>query len=36
MPMMTRPVVDERDGLLAFLSAQRSAVTLATYGLSDE
>lgn len=36
VPYLTRPVVDERDGLLAWLAQQRYAVRLAAYGLSDE
>ena len=36
MPGMPGPVIDERDGLLAFLSQQRQALRLAAYGLSDE
>lgn len=36
MPGNVRPVVDERDGLLAFLAQQRDVLRLAAYGLSDE
>jgi len=31
-----RPVVDERDGLLAFLAQQRDALRFAVHGLTDE
>jgi uncharacterized damage-inducible protein DinB len=31
-----RPIVDERDGLLAFLAQQRDALRLAVHGLTDE
>jgi uncharacterized damage-inducible protein DinB len=36
MPALVRPVVDDRDALLAFLDHQRQAVRLATYGLGDD
>ena len=35
MPGSVRPVVDERDGLLAFLAQQRDAVRIAAHGLTD-
>jgi uncharacterized damage-inducible protein DinB len=31
-----RPVLDERDGLLAFLAQQRHVLRIAAYGLTDE
>jgi uncharacterized damage-inducible protein DinB len=31
-----RPVIDERDGLLAFLAQQRHVLRIAAYGLTDE
>jgi uncharacterized damage-inducible protein DinB len=36
MPMNTRPVTSELDGLLAFLDQQRQAVRNACFGLTDE
>src|ERR1700730_2044377 len=36
MPMNTRPVPGELDGLLAFLDQQRQAVRYACFGLTDE
>ena len=36
MPGMVRPIVDERDGLLAFLDQQRDALRFAVHGLTDE
>ena len=36
MPGTVRPVVDERDGLLAFLAQQRDALRFAVHGLTDE
>ena len=36
MPGTVRPVVDERDGLLAFLAQQRDALRFAVQGLTDE
>jgi hypothetical protein len=36
MPMHTRPVNGEADGLLAFLAHQREAVRIACFGLADE
>jgi uncharacterized damage-inducible protein DinB len=36
MPMNTRPVTGEIDGLLAFLDHQREAVRYACFGLTDE
>ena len=36
MPMNTRPVTGELDGLLAFLDHQREAVRNACFGLTDE
>ena len=36
MPGTVRPVVDERDGLLAFLAQQRDALRFAAHGLSEE
>ncbi len=36
MPMNTRSVTGERDGLLAFLEQQRQAVRNACFGLSEE
>jgi hypothetical protein len=36
MPGTVRPVVDERDGLLAFLAQQRDALRFAVHGLSEE
>jgi hypothetical protein len=36
MPGSVRPVVDERDGLLAFLAQQRDALRIAAHGLTDE
>jgi uncharacterized damage-inducible protein DinB len=36
MPMNAPPVVDERQGLLAFLAQQRSDVRIAAYGLTDD
>jgi uncharacterized damage-inducible protein DinB len=36
MPMNTRPVTGELDGLLAFLDQQRQAVRNACFGLTDE
>ena len=36
MPMNTRPVTGELDGLLAFLDHQREAVRYACFGLTDE
>lgn len=36
MPPLTRPVVDERDGLLAWLAQHRYAVQLAAHGLTDD
>jgi uncharacterized damage-inducible protein DinB len=36
MPALVRPVVDDRDALLAFLDQQRQAVRLATYGLGED
>ena len=36
MPMNTRPVTGELDGVLAFLDHQREAVRYACFGLSDE
>ncbi|MGH8905508.1 MAG: DinB family protein [Egibacteraceae bacterium] len=36
MPWMVRSVADERDGLLAFLAAQRNALRIAVHGLTDE
>ena len=35
MPMFVRPVTDERDGLLSFLAHARTALTAASYGLTD-
>ena len=36
MPALVRPVVGDRDALLAFLDQQRQAVGLATHGLGDD
>ena len=36
MPGTVRPVVDERDGLLAYLAQQRDGLRFAVYGLTDE
>lgn len=36
MPGTVRPVVDERDGLLAYLEQQRNGLRYAVYGLTDE
>jgi Protein of unknown function (DUF664) len=36
MPMNTRPVTGELDGLLAFLDHQREAVRNACFGLTDD
>ena len=36
MPGTVRPVVDERDGLLAYLAQQRGALRFAVHGLTDE
>ena len=36
MPGSVRPVVDERDGLLAYLAQQRDALRFAVHGLTDE
>lgn len=36
MPMHTRPVKGEADGLMAFLADQREAVRIACFGLTDE
>ncbi len=36
MPGQVPPVVDERDGLLAYLAQQRQALRIAAYGLTDE
>jgi hypothetical protein len=36
MPGTVRPVVDERDALLAYLAQQRDALRFAVHGLTDE
>ncbi len=36
MPALTRPVIDERDALVAFLEQQRFMLRTTTFGLSDE
>jgi uncharacterized damage-inducible protein DinB len=36
MPGTVRPVVDERDGLLAYLAQQRNGLRYAVHGLTDE
>jgi uncharacterized damage-inducible protein DinB len=36
MPMNAPPISDERQGLLAFLAQQRTAVRYAAYGLTEE
>ena len=36
MPATVRPVVDERDALLAFLAQQRDGLRFAVHGLTDE
>src|SRR3954447_16124937 len=36
MPGTVRPVVDERDGLLAFLEQQRDALRIIAFGLTEE
>jgi uncharacterized damage-inducible protein DinB len=36
MSALIRPVVDERDGLLAYLAQQRYVLRLTAYGLTDE
>jgi hypothetical protein len=36
MPGTVRPVVDERDGLLAYLAQQRDGLRFAVHGLTDE
>jgi uncharacterized damage-inducible protein DinB len=36
MPLVVRPVTDERDGLLAYLAQQRDALRFAVHGLSNE
>lgn len=36
MPGNVRPVVDERDGLLAFIAQQRYLLRVAAHGLTDE
>ena len=36
MPGTVRPIVDERDGLLAFLAQQRDGLRFAVHGLTDE
>lgn len=36
MPAQVRPVVDERDGLIAYLDQQRDAFACASYGLTEE
>jgi uncharacterized damage-inducible protein DinB len=36
MPGTVRPIVDERDGLLAFLEQQRDALRITAFGLTEE
>jgi uncharacterized damage-inducible protein DinB len=36
MPGTVRPVVDERDGLLAYIAQQRDAIRYSVHGLTDE
>ena len=36
MPAIVRPVGDERDALLAFLTHERRVLVIAAYGLTDE
>jgi uncharacterized damage-inducible protein DinB len=36
MPMLTPPIVDERDGLTRFLAQARNSLKVAAYGLTDE
>src|SRR5690242_5867507 len=36
MPGTVRPVIDERDGLLAFLEQQRAALRISAFGLTEE
>ncbi len=36
MPGTVRPIVDERDGLLAYLAQQRDGLRFAVHGLTDE
>src|SRR3954453_18909451 len=36
MPGQTRPVADERDGLLSYLAQMRYVLKLSAYGLSDD
>src|SRR5882724_182759 len=36
MPAIVRPVGDERDALLTFLTHERHVLVIAAYGLSDE
>jgi uncharacterized damage-inducible protein DinB len=36
MPGSVRPIVDERDGLLAYLAQQRDGLRFAVHGLTDE
>ncbi|MGH3926261.1 MAG: DinB family protein, partial [Pseudonocardiaceae bacterium] len=36
MPGVVRPVIDERDGLLAYLAQQREALRIAVHGITDE
>jgi len=36
MPLLARPVTDERDGLLTFLAQQRDALRASVLGLTDE
>jgi uncharacterized damage-inducible protein DinB len=36
MPGTVRPVIDERDGLLAFLEQQRDALRISAFGLTEE
>jgi uncharacterized damage-inducible protein DinB len=36
MPVLARPVADERDGLLSYLEHMREMLRVAAYGLTDE
>jgi uncharacterized damage-inducible protein DinB len=36
MPATVRPVVDERDGLVAYLAQQRQALRVSAYGLTED
>ena len=36
MPILTRPVTDERDGLLAYIASQRAGLKASVFGLTRE